>query len=402
MIQRLLSSQIQSFIEEHKLEDPHHLLLKYKDVFQLPTSLVVDQITGRKKAKEKLPTWFKNTQIIYPPLINVEQSSSEKAARYKAKILVEYFGTETQVSTMVDLTAGLGIDSFFFSKIFREVHFIEQNKHLLEIAQHNHHQLEAKNLHYYNTSAEEFLKSTTRRFDFVYIDPSRRSRGNQKVFSLDQCEPNALLLQEQIWQLTDNVLVKASPLLDVHTGLTELKYVKKLVIISINNDCKELLFVCEKNFNAVPTIEAINIKDENEDSISFLVTDERDADVNYSEPLEYLYEPNASILKSGAFKTIGVLFNVYKLHPNTHLYTSKQFVENFPGRIFQIQSLVKPDAKALKKFFLEGKANITTRNYTLSVDELRKKTGLKDGGDKFLIGFSGIKKKFLVVATKMN
>jgi 16S rRNA G966 N2-methylase RsmD len=401
LINLILSPKIQSIIERHKLDNPIQHLLKYKNIFGVPAATVVDQIVGRRKAKVKLPSWFQNTQVIYPPAVNIEQSSSEKTAQYKVKILTNEFGYAYLLrSSILDLTGGFGVDSFYFSRIFREVHFVEPNNILLEIAQHNHRQLGANNLYYYNTSAEEYLKSSSQ-IDFIYIDPSRRPKGNQKVFSLNQSEPAVVLLQKKIWQVSNNLLVKVAPLLDIHQGLTVLNYAKKIAVISIENECKELLFLCQKNFDSTPTIEATDISDEDR-SISFQLTDERDAKVNYSEPLEYLYEPNASILKSGAFKTIATIFNIQKLHPNTHLYTSTQLIENFPGRIFQIESFVKAHPRALKKNFPNGKANIATRNYPLSVDELRKKTGLKDGGDKFLIGLSGIKKKFLVAAKKIN
>ena len=401
MILKLLTPKIQNFIEEHKLDDPNGLLLKYKIVDDVAVSIIVDQIKGRKKAKEKLPTWFKNAQIIFPPSINMEQSSSEQTAQYKAEILTRIWGNGRALNRMLDLTGGFGVDSFFLSKFFNKVYFVEPDENLIEIATHNHHQLGSDTFYYFNTSAEEFLTSSTMSFDFIYLDPSRRSKGNQKVFSLTQCEPNAILLQERIWKITENFLIKTSPLLDIQQGLKELKYVKRVYVISFQNECKELLFLCQKNFDSEPIIEAIDIADR-EKSLAFLFSNERDTEVNYSAPLKYLYEPNASILKSGAFKTVASLFKMPKIHPNTHLYTSDKFLKNFPGRIFEIESLTKNDPKILREFFPDGKANVITRNYSASVDELRKKTRLTDGGEKFLIAFSGVKKKFLAVAKKLN
>ncbi len=401
MILKLHSPKIQIFIEEHKLDDPIGLLLKYKIVDDVPISIIVDQIKGRKKAKEKLPTWYKNAQTIFPPSINMEQSSSEKTAHYKAEIITNVLENERAINRMLDLTGGFGVDSFFLSKLFTEVYFVEPDKNLIEIAIHNHHQLGSDNFYYFNTSAEEFLISSTMSFDFIYLDPSRRSKGNQKVFSLAQCEPNVVLLQDSIWKITESFLIKTSPLLDIQQGLKELKCVKRVYVISFQNECKELLFLCQKNFDSEPIIEAIDIADR-EKSLAFLFSAERDTEVNYSDPLKYLYEPNASILKSGAFKTVGSLFKVPKIHPNTHLYTSDKFLENFPGRTFEIESLVKDDSKILRGFFPDRKANVISRNYSASVDELRKKTKLTDGGEKFLIAFSGVKKKFLAVAKKLN
>ncbi len=401
LIYSILSPKVQSFIEEHKLDNPDKLLLKYKSILGAPASIVVDQIVGRRKAKEKLPSWYENAQIIYPPSINVEQASSERAAQHKVKILENDFrNIKLSESVVLDLTGGFGVDSFYLCQVFREVHFVEPNENLLEITRHNHRQLGAVNIHYYNTSAEEFLNKSKIHFDFIYIDPSRRSKGSRKIFFLNQCDPDIGLLQDKIWKIAKNLLIKTSPLLDIYQGIKELKYVKKVVVLSIEGECKELLFFCQKNFGSEALIEATNIGDTNY-SLSFQPSGERKEEIRYADPMKYLYEPNASILKGGAFKTIASIFNVYKLHPNTHLYTSSLLIENFPGRIFQVESLVKAHAKTLREFFPEGYANITTRNYFLSVDELKKKTGLKDGGDKFLLGFSGVKKKFLVVAGQL-
>ncbi len=402
MIDQLLSKEIQSFIEEHQGDDPNDLRLKYKTIFDIPAALVIDQISGRKKAREKLPAWYNHRRIIYPPSLNLEQSSSERTALQKTKLLKEVMGVAVGQSRVLDLTGGLGVDSFFFSQICKELHYVEPNHNLLKIAEHNHQELGITNIHYHHSTAEEFLNlvSNTKNFDAIYIDPSRRSMG-QKVFSLSQCEPDVIKLQDKMWPITDNLIIKTSPLLDIKLGLRELQHVKKVNVISVDNECKEVLFYCEKNFASEPTVDAINLADK-ESSFPFSFSEEEKAQVSYCDPLNYLYEPNASLLKSGAFKTTAARFHIHKLHPNTHLYTSDQVIENFPGKVFQIESSVKSDDKELMNFFEGSKANILTRNYPLSVDALRKKTRLKEGGKKFLIGCSGVKKKFLLVASKLN
>ena len=402
MIDQLLSKEIQSFIEEHLRDDPNDLRLKYKTIFDIPATLVIDQISARKKAKDKLPTWYNHRRIIYPPSLNLEQSSSEKTALQKTKLLKEVMGVAVRQSRVLDLTGGFGIDGFFFSQICKELHFVEPNYNLLKIAEHNHFELGITNINYYHSTAEDFLNllPNTRNFDAIYVDPSRRSMG-QKVFSLSQCEPDVLNLQDKLWQFTDNLIIKASPLLDIKFGSKGLLHVKKVNVISVDNECKEVLFYCEKHFASEPMIDAINLADK-ESSFSFSFSAEEEAQVSYSDPLQYLYEPNASLLKSGAFKTIAARFHIHKLHPNTHLYTSDQLITNFPGKVFQIESAVKSDSKEFMNFFEGSRANILTRNYPLSVDALRKKTRLKEGGTKFLIGCSGVKKKFLLVATRLN
>jgi 16S rRNA G966 N2-methylase RsmD len=402
LIDQLLSKEIQSFIEEHQGDDPNDLRLKYKTIFDLPAALVIDQISGRKKAREKIPTWYNHRRIIYPPSLNMEQSSSERTALQKTKLLKEMMGVDAGQSRVLDLTGGLGVDGFFFSQIGKALHYVEPNHNLLKIAEHNHDVLGITNIQYHHSTAEEFLNllSNTTHFDAIYIDPSRRSMG-QKVFSLSQCEPDVVKLQYKIWQFTDNVIIKTSPLLDIKLGLGELQHVKKVNVISVDNECKEVLYYCEKNFASEPTVDAINLADK-DSSFPFSFSEEEKSQVSYTDPLLYLYEPNASILKSGAFKTTAARFHIHKLHPNTHLYTSDKAIANFPGKIFQIESTVKSNPKELKRFFEGSKANILTRNYPLSVDALRKKTRLKEGGEKFLIGCSGVNKKFLLVATRLN
>ncbi|MEO7987934.1 MAG: SAM-dependent methyltransferase [Chryseolinea sp.] len=398
----LLSSDVQSFIHQHENDDVKQLVLKHKLIHGIPSNIIADQLNGRRKAKEKLSFLYETKGIVYPPGVNVEQSSSEQTARYKAAIFSQQ-DSELKNKSLVDLTGGFGVDGYFFSKVFKGVHYVEPNENLLEISKHNHQQFSANNIYYHNTTAEEFLASHKYPFDIAYIDPSRRAAGNQKVYSLNNCEPNIIQLQEVIFAKADCLLIKVSPLFDIQQGLKELKFVQQVFIVSVDNECKEVLFLCVKNFTGEPKIVASNILAGNRiDSFSFMFSTERSVEASFSEPLSYLYEPNASILKAGAFKTIGNEFKISKLHPSTHLYTSEHLIENFPGRIFKVETFVKADPKTLKDFFPEGKANITTRNYPLSVEELKKKTGLKDGGDKFLIGFSGSNTKFLVVANHVR
>jgi 16S rRNA G966 N2-methylase RsmD len=371
------------------------LLLKHKVIHQIQSSIVATQIVGRRKAKTKIPILYSALNIIYPPGVNLEQCSSEATAIFKSKIL--------NGKTLVDLTGGFGIDSLFFSKQFDKVIYVEPNADLFEIVKHNHQQLSALNIDHINTPAEVFLNATQHNVDVIYVDPSRRAEGNQKVYKLSVCLPNIVDLQESVFKISNNLLVKTSPLLDLQQGLKELQFVKSVFVVSVENECKEVLFLCEKGFVEEPNVEAINIlSDGSVDTFPFQFSIERNIESKLAEPQTYLYEPNASILKAGAFKTITERFNIPKLHPSTHLYTSENFIDYFPGRIFKILGHVKPEANSLKEFFPEGKANITTRNYPLSPEQLKKKTKLQDGGDKYLVGFSSIKAKYLIAAERVN
>jgi 16S rRNA G966 N2-methylase RsmD len=397
MITLLLQPEVQKFILEHEQDDEKKLVLQHRTIHGVFTSLIAEQISGRRKAKIKLPLYYKSQNIIYPPGLNLEQSSSEETAAFKAKILSSILVADKIIA---DMTGGFGIDSLFLSHLFKKVLYVEPNDSLLSVARHNHEAFQVKNIEYHNNTAEEFLQSYVRKFDCAFIDPSRRNKSSQKVFKLSDCEPDVPNLLSTIFQKADCVLIKTSPLLDIQQGIKELKHVEKVWIISVDNECKELLFFCRNGFKGEPHIAAVNLQ-EGHDEFEFSLTEEKSTSSKFSDPLTYLYEPNTSILKAGAFKLIGEKFSLFKLHPSTHLYTSKELDQDFPGRIFKIIRTVKPDAKILKETFPEGKANVITRNYPLTAEELKKKTKLKDGGELYLIGFSGQVEKYLVAAERI-
>jgi 16S rRNA G966 N2-methylase RsmD len=398
MIEQLLQQNVQKFIEQHAQEDEQQLLLKHKIIFDIQASTIVWQISGRKKAKTKIPLYFTTPNILYPPGINLEQSSSEETATFKAFVLSNALISN---DTLIDLTGGFGIDSLFFSKIFKRINYIEPNAELLKYAKHNHQVLGADNIEYSNSTSEDFLNSFTGQADCFFIDPSRRTTSNQKVFKLDDCEPNVVKLLSQIFEHSKTLLVKVAPLLDLQQGLLELKTVKNIWVVSVKNEVKELLFLCEKDFQGDPVTTAVNLSSDHE-TFSFKLSDEKSTQAEFSDPLIYTYEPNASILKAGAFKTIAKRFSLHKLHPSTHLYTSERLINSFPGRIFKTKALLKADVKSAASHFPDGKANVITRNYPLTPDELKKKLKLQDGGDKYLIGCSGEKQKFLIAAERLK
>jgi hypothetical protein len=393
----LTAIEVQQFICLHENEDAKALVLKRKTILGIPTAVLADQINGRKKAKTKLPCLYETKNIIYPRSLSLEQSSSEITAKFKARLLNEG-------QRFLDLTGGFGVDTFFFAEVYKEAHYVETNSELLAIARHNHRQLgNLSNIQYHNTSAEDFLHTSDLRFDVIYVDPSRRSKGNQKVFKLSDCTPDVPMMLNRLFGKADILLLKTSPLLDIQQALKELSFVEKVIVVSVQNDCKELLFFCRKNFSGEPVIEAVNIiPGKSVDTFQFVFSSERREKVTYAEPLTYIFEPNTSVLKAGAFKSIASRFDLYKIQTNTHLYTAEKISENFPGRIFRIISRIKPESTSVKAYLPEGKANIITRNYPLTPDQLKKKIGLNDGGDKYVIGFSGTRCKHLVVAERIQ
>ena len=398
MFSDLLKPEVQSFILQHESDDLSKLILKTSDVHGVHMSKVATQIDGRKKAKEKLAVYYNAKGIVYPAAVNIEQSSSEITAKFKSTILEKLSGR----SVCVDLTGGFGVDSFFLSRVFDAVNYIEPSSELLEIAMHNHVQLGATNIKHHNVSASAYLSAAYSEVDCIYLDPSRRDSHNRKVSSLASCEPNVLELLPSMFQRARYVLLKTSPLLDITEALKQLEKVSHVFIVSAANECKEVLFFLDSTFTTEPVIEAINLSNGTTCSFRFTFSEEKGYQISFSEPQEFIYEPNASLLKAGAFKSISARFSISKIHPSTHLYTSTNLLTDFPGKIFKVLDLVKPDPKVLKKYFPDGQANIFTRNYPLSPQELKTKSRLNDGGTGFLIGFSGLKKKYLVVAAKVS
>lgn len=399
MLPNLFTIELQTFIRDNEHVDVKDLLLKQKTILGIPTAWVVQQIVGRKKAKEKLPSFYHTNAVIYPPGINLEQSSSEDTARFKKDYA---FADIPSPDRIADITGGLGIDSYFFERKFNEVLYVEPDTELLQISRHNHQQLGAHRIKHFAMTAEKFLEANEQSLDCIYIDPSRRNDNNRKVFSFADCTPNISTLLPQLFQKARHLVIKASPLLDIQKGIGDLEFVKRVFVLAVHNECKELLFICERGHADEPVIQAVNIdKNKSLQSLDFLQTGERKQDIEFSDPQTYLYEPNVSLLKAGAFKTLSSRFNIPKLHPSTHLYTSDRLEELFPGNIFRILALAKSSPKELREHFPEGKANLITRNYPLSVKALRQKTSLGDGGDRYLIGCSGRNKKYLIVAEKI-
>ncbi len=393
---QISNPEIQDYIFNHENEDEKKLVLAHKDIFGIPSSLIANQIQGRRKVKQKINLWYSTRGIIYPPSLNLEQCSSEATSKFKSSLI-------TTGKTAADLTGGFGVDSYFLSKKFERFYYIEPDKNLLSIARHNHKLLGAENIEYVNSTAEEFINKSPGSFDMIYIDPSRRNK-QQKVFKLSDCVPDVSRMLTSLLESSERVMIKNSPLLDIQQGLRELQNTEKVYVLSVNNEVKELLFlVGKKNFISSPPIEAVGLNNYSEPihTFSFNSEEEKNSEVGFSPPLSFLYEPDASLLKAGAFKSIAQKHNVYKLHPSTHLYTSENRVEYFPGRIFKILQHKKPD-KNLKENFPDGYANILTRNYPLSVEEIKKKTGLKEGGTLFLICTQSEREKHVLIAERIK
>ena len=333
---------------------------------------IAQQLVGKQIAKKKLPTWFDNNEVLYPVRLSMEQCSSELTAKYKTTIINSGRG--------IDLTGGFGVDSIFISKQSESLIYCERDKDLALLVNHNFKVLKQDNCKVYIGDGIEYLKNL-KKIDWIFVDPSRRKK-NQKIYRLEDCEPNVIELLGLFFDKTEHVLIKTSPLLDIQQTLNDLKYIKEVHVISVNNDCKEVLYLLEKDFIGETQIYCVNLKKEHKEEFRFTLSEEREALSLYSEPIEYIYEANAAIMKAGAFKSIASKHGLYKLHKHSHLYTSKKFISEFPGRSFKIKEVLNPNKKSLTK--LPKKANLACRNYPHKVDVLKKKLKLNDGGNDYI------------------
>ncbi|MGB6269175.1 MAG: class I SAM-dependent methyltransferase, partial [Olleya sp.] len=289
----ILSKEIQEFIKNNSSTDVSELVLKGIPFSEELKQDIINQIEAKQRSEKKLPTWFNTKNIYYPSKLNIEQTSSEITAKHKANLL--------SGNTLIDLTGGFGVDSYYFSKSIKSVVYCEINKDLSQIAEHNSSVLKASNITFYSENGIDVLKKINKTFDWIYLDPSRRDDLKGKVFLLKDCLPNAPKHLDLFFSYSKNIIIKTSPLLDISSGLNELSNVKTIHCIAVNNEVKELLWILESNFNGKTTINTVNIKNEDTENFSFIFNEEKQEEANYNLPLTHLYEPNVAILKSGAF-----------------------------------------------------------------------------------------------------
>jgi hypothetical protein len=390
-INQLLKPEIQNFIQENLSMNSSKLALKKNPFPNSNYTDIIHQIISKNKAKEKLPTWFFTENIIYPEKISIEQTSSEKTAKYKATIVLG--------KNIIDCTGGFGIDAYYFSKFFDNVIHCEINPELSKIVEHNYKQMQISTIKCICGDSSEILNQINQKFDCIYIDPSRRNDSKGKVFMLADCSPNVVELQNFYYQFTDTLLIKTAPILDLHAGLLELKNVAEIHIVAIDNEVKEVLWKIEKEFIGSPKIFAINIEKEN--VITSEIRTNKDYKATYSLPKKFLYEPNASLLKSGGFEAVSEIFGIDKLHPHSHLYSSNDLID-FPGRRFKIETIVPFQKKEIAQLIQGKKMNVSTRNFPIKPDEIKKKYKISDGGAIFAFFTTNLNnEKIVLLCTKI-
>lgn len=392
-----LTDKLIAFIEEHRQTDLSRLLLNASHYPEIDMSFVVEQIAARRQVKDKLPGWYANKALVFPSKIAAEQCSSEQTAQYKQQLI-------HTTDHVCDLTGGLGIDSYYFSRKARKVTYIERFENYVEAARSNYEALGADHITVLNGYGEKLAKEI-KDVDVFYLDPARRGESNKRVFALSDCEPDLVALYPELLIQAPKVIAKISPMADIAQTLKLLPETTEIHVVSVRNECKELLFVIEREKKEQPFVRILCINfpaNADVERFEFTLEEERNATPPFVQSIDqYLYEPNASLLKAGAFKIITAKYPIKKIHVNSHLYTSDLLINDFPGRVFQVEEILPFSSTLCKQIAKElPKANITVRNFPLTVDALRKKTKIREGGEIYLFATTHANESRVLIKTK--
>lgn len=392
--EKLSSQEVIQFIEDNLTTPIPELVLKRSPFESVEINLLVNQILGKTKARKKLPTWFKNDRIVYPLKVNLEQTSSEITSIHKSKFI--------SGKKLIDLTGGFGVDDFYFSKRITELTYVELNQELFEIAKHNFKILASENIKCHNTDSIDYLKKIDFKYDWMYVDPSRRNK-NQKVFLLRDSLPNLLEHQELLKEKSYNLMIKTSPMYDIEMGYKELSGIKELHVISVKNEVKELLWIIDWRAKNNRTMRLFNY--DSHKKYSFQKVEKaliQNDEVSLLNCQNYLYEFNSSIMKSGLYDELAHKYNLSKLEKNTNLFTSNLLITSFPGKIYDVDNVDSINFKKLKKDFKGKFVNIISKNMKISTENIQKKLNCKTGSDSdYLIFAKSIEGNKVVRARKI-
>jgi hypothetical protein len=389
-----LSPETLAFVAAHAADDVRTLALQAARYPAVDMPAAVVQIAGRQTAARKLPAWYATDGLLYPPHLSMEQCSSQDTAAYKASVVAG--------ETFADLTGGFGVDFSFIARSFREAHYVERQEVLCQIARHNFPLLGLTQAQVHHADGVDYLRAM-HPVDVLFLDPARRDGQGGKTVQIADCEPDVAALEPLLLAKARRVMVKLSPMLDLSLALRTLHSVGEVHVVAAGSECKELLLVLEGKAGAACAEASLPAAERPEatqvpitcvhfpavgPSTSFRFTQgqEHEAQCQYADEVgEWLYEPNPAILKAGAFKSVAAHYGVQKLHPHSHLYTSHQEVADFPGRRFRVEAVSGFGKKELKPF-AEGiqKANLTVRNFPLTVPELRKRLKWREGGEDYV------------------
>lgn len=385
----LFNADVQAFLEANREVNSATIALKKSPFPGISSAELAAQLDARQRAKKKLPLWASTPAIYFPQKINMEQCSSEQTAAFKSSLI-------TENSSLIDLTGGFGIDSFYFAKRAKSVIHCEINQELSAIVAHNYKVLGQENIQCFAGDGTAILQDAAP-VDYIYSDPSRRV-ALKKVFLLSDCEPNIVALQHQLLASAHTIITKVAPLLDISSALRELTQVAEVFVVSLENDCKELLFIQKKDFEGEPQVHAVRLYQGRQQQYSFRYSVESATQNSYGSPSKYLYEPDVAVTKAGAFKSIAAAYGLTKIAQHTHLYSSENLRDDFLGKIFDVQATIP--YQLFKKNAHPYQANVISKNFPLKAEELRKKHKIKEGKEEFLFFCSNEQGELIVIYAK--
>ncbi len=375
MNNKILNKEVQHFLSSNQDEVASAIALKKSPFDKVSSMDLAQQIEGKQRCQKKLPLWSNTPGIYFPPRLHIEQSSSESTASYKSTLIGD--------GPLLDMTGGFGVDTYYFSKVASLVIHCERSRELSSIARHNLKTLGASEVVFEIQDSIDYLKQTDLAFDTIYADPSRRV-NTQKVFMLKDTEPDIISNLSLILSKCRRLIIKTSPLYDISLGLKELSNVEQIHVLSVQNDCKELLWVISQKSDAGCRMyaSALNNCEIQTVQLNPLLEKQQPAP-ELSEPLSYIYEPDVALMKTGCFKQIAIQYKLLKLHTSTHLYTSDQQLAQFTGRIFTNKKTMS--YKLFCKLKKHGKFNVISRNFPFTVAQLRLRHKIQEGGTAYLI-----------------
>lgn len=384
-----MTKEFIDFIKAHQHEDTARLLLSAARYPTIDMSLAVQQIEGLRTAAEKWPSLLGHEGFMYPPRLNREQASSEATARYKASLLSPPTSHLSPL-TLADLTGGMGIDTLAFASLHAAtVDYVERDPALCALMERNLAAMGITNVTVHCADSMEWLSASNRRFDLLFIDPARRSAAGRKVAAFEDCTPDILQHLDLLRAKAQRLLIKASPMIDISLALRQLGTVSEVHIVAVKGECKEVLFImgspCGEPIVKISSLASLS-SPACLTTFSFHPSDEAAATATYCAAVgRYLYDPHAALRKAGCFRLLGQRLGLPLLDPNSHLYTSDEWLPDFPGRTFEVLQEVPLNRKAIREALPGGEAHVVVRNFPAEAAVLQKQLGLREGGDRFLI-----------------
>ena len=391
---------MEKWIEEHRHDDVNELALRAAHCPDVDMREAIVQIRGWQIAEKKLPLWAETQGIRFPDHLPLEQCSSQLTAEYKASLVGVNENENQNLHSMTDLTGGFGVDAVMMGRRFQHLTYVEQREDLCELARHNFPLLGLKDFEVIHGDCVETLKHLPHQ-NLLLIDPARRDANGRKTVAISDCTPDVCALNQQLLAAADVVMIKLSPMLDLASAERQLEGVTQIHVVSVSGECKEVLVLMNQNENS-PLIVCVDITREGIREFRFTREDEQKAQCTYTTEVgAYLYEPNASLMKACPSRSLAQHYQIEKLHPNSHLYTSNKWIEDFPGRQFKVEEVLPINKQTVKQISQLRRANVSARNFPATVAELRKRFHLADGGDIYLFATTlADERKVVIVASR--